>query len=430
MKQSTPILTIIASLVLALPAAAQLLPSPNFESERQQADELFQAKKPLEALPLYEDLCRQDPTVALFAERRAAGLLAKEATISDPAARFEVHKQAVAELKRAQALGDKSDYIRFALNSDTKTLPGAIVAGIPLTIGYTYHGKPEAQAPFREGEAAFAKSDWGAALPLYIQAANLDPAWYEASLCAGDTFFHLKDTSNAGIWFARAIAIDPDRETAYRWWGDALFHAGDRDGARKKFVDAVIAEPYGNPPFVEIGQWAKLTGHNLFAPAIKRPEFTTPQGVLKIDPALAASTTDGRSSWIIYQQSRVAHGARVLNQAIVAGGLDSNAVVTNVDGYRHTIAEEHAALRAMLADIDAKLKDGSLLDANLDPDIRNIRNLEKAGFLGAWIAINAADAGIRSDYPDYRAKHRQHLIDYVNTYLISGSVPGPIVLHP
>jgi hypothetical protein len=152
-------------------------------------------------------------------------------------------------------------------------------------------------------------------------------------------------------------------------------------------------------------------------PAIKRPEFTTPNGVLRIDPDLAASTQDGRSSWIVYQQYRVAHGARVLNQVIIPGASDANGVVTPTD-YRHTIEEEHAALRAMLADINAKIKAGTLVEANLDPSLRNIRNLEKANDLGAWIAINAADAGIRSDYPEYRSNHRQHLIDYVNTILI------------
>jgi hypothetical protein len=119
----------------------------------------------------------------------------------------------------------------------------------------------------------------------------------------------------------------------------------------------------------------------------------------------------------VYQRYRFAHGARTLNQAIVAGGSDANAVVTP-SGYRHTIAEKHAALRAMLADIDTKLKSDSLTEADLDPSIRNIRNLEKANVLGAWIAINAADAGIRSDYPDYRTHHREHLINYVNNYLI------------
>jgi len=119
----------------------------------------------------------------------------------------------------------------------------------------------------------------------------------------------------------------------------------------------------------------------------------------------------------LYQQYRAAHGAGSLNQFIVAGGSDKNAVVT-ASGYEHTIAEEHGALRALLADIDARLKAGSLVEENLDSSIRNIRNLEKANMLGAWIAINAADAGIRQDYPAYRAHHRAHLVEYVNEYLI------------
>lgn len=389
----------------------------NFDAERQQADELFTQMKVLEALPLYEDLCRQDSTIAVFAERHGAGLIAKAATLSDPKAQMEMNLQAMKELKRAQSLGDNSDYVRVALNAGTKTPVGAVLAGIPLTVGYTYHGKPEAQGPFNEGQAAFGRSDWSAAETLYMQAAALDPLWYDAALFAGDSYFRQKDLPNAAAWFGKAIAIDPDRETAYRYWGDALFHAGDRDGAREQFVAAVVAEPYGTPAFTELGQWAKITGHQMVRPNIVRPEFTTPNGVLRVDPELEKSTKDGRSSWVVYQQYRVDHGARTLNQPILAGGSDSNAVVTP-SGYRHTIAEEHAALRAMLADVETKLKDGAVAEADLDVSIRNIRNLEKANALGAWIAINAADAGIRSDYPQYRAHHRQHLVDYVNGILI------------
>ena len=270
---------------------------------------------------------------------------------------------------------------------------------------------------FHEAEAAFGRSDWAAAAKLYAQAASLDPGWYDPALYAGDSFFRMKDGPNAGIWYAKAVAIDPDRETAYRYWGDSLFRAGDQASARDKFVEAVVVEPYSNQPLSELGQWAQRTGHQVVKPAITRPEFTTPGGALRIDPELAASIQDGRASWIVYQKYRVAHGARTLNQLIVPGALDANAAVTPNE-YRHTIAEEHAALRAMLADIDTKIQSGALAEASLDPAIRNIRNLEKANVLGAWIAINAADAGIRSDYPDYRAHHRKHLVDYVNNYLI------------
>jgi tetratricopeptide (TPR) repeat protein len=422
MVRSLVMVTAIATLSLAAQVPTATQPATphhdaNFDSERQRADALFLAQKPLEALPLYEDLCRQDATIAVFAERHAAGLFAKEATLSDPQERLKTHLQGMSEIKRAQALGDNSAYVRGVMDADSKTLAGAILSGVPLTVGYTYNGKPEAQAVFRNAEAAFGRSDWASAATLYTQAGQLDPTWYAPALYAGDSYFRVKDIANAGVFFSKAIAIDPDRETAYRYWGDALFQAGDVAGAKEKFVQAVVAEPYGKPATAELGQWAQRTGHRLVKPAIIRPEFTTPNGSLQISPELEASTSDGRSSWIVYQQYRVAHGARTLNQAIVAGGSDVNAVV-QPSGYQHTIAEEHAALRAMLADVNAKLKAGTLQAASLDPSIGNIRALEAADMLGAWVAIVAADAGIRSDYAAYRSNHRKHLVDFVSGYLV------------
>lgn len=415
------LLPLLAVVLQTGPATQPQPPAPHheidFETKRKQADDLFTAKHELDALPLYLDLDRQDPTVALFAERTAACLFAKEATVADPNARLQVHLQGVRELKRAQGLGDNSAYVRTALNLDTKTLPGAILAGIPLTVGYIYHGKPEAQSVFETGNTAFSKADYPSAAEAFKLAATLDPAWYDAALYAGDSFFRLKDWNNTGLWFGRAIKIDPDRETAYRYWGDMLFQSGSPITARQEYVEAIVAEPYGNEAFSRLQQWAQHTHHQLVRPAVTRPEFTTPDGVLRIDPALQSSTQDGRSSWIVYQQYRVAHGARTLNQPIVAGGLDRNAVVTP-SGYRHTIEEEHAALRAMLADVDAKLKAGTLSESALDVSIDTLRKLEAGNVLGAWICINAADAGIRSGYPDYRAHHRNHLFAYVNSYLI------------
>ncbi len=93
-------------------------------------------------------------------------------------------------------------------------------------------------------------------------------------------------------------------------------------------------------------------------------------------PPPRQARNSGRSS-----PPRTAPSASILNlqpprrmgvprQTIVAGGSDANAVVLP---YRHTIAEQHAALRAMLADLDVKLKPGERIERNLDPSIRNIR---------------------------------------------------------
>lgn len=413
-------------LFLSLPALSQAVviqkagPAhhlANYDAEREQADSLYRQKKLLEALPLYQDLCRQDPTIALFAARYGETLLAKELTTSDEKQRIALHTQGIVELRSAQAQGDESFYVRSTVNADSKTTAGAILAGIPLSVGYTYHGSVAAQAFIAKGETAFQAQTWLDALGFYTQAAGVDPAWYDAALFAGDSCFRMKDNAAAAGWFTRATTIDPGRETAWRYWGDALFQAGDANAAREKFVEAVVAEPYGRMATFEIAQWAKRTGHQLVTPAVSRPDFITPNGQLQIDPALAASAQDGRSSWIVYQQYRVAHGARTLNQAVIAGGWNTSGVIAP-NGYEHTIAEEHAALRVMLGDIESKLKSGTLSEASLDPSLRNLRNLEHANVLGAWIAINAADAGIVQDYPQYRDHHRQHLVEYINTVLI------------
>src|ERR1035437_6416527 len=217
----------------------------NFDSERHQANQLYLAQKPLEALPLYEDLCRQDPTIAVFAERHAGGLLARQATVDDPKQKQAIMAEAIKELQRAESLGDNSPWVEGLLGTLAKTPVGLMVGGpmgaLPLTVGYFYNGSAQAQPLMQQGETAFGHNDYPAALKFYLAAAAADPTWYMPALFSGDMYYRLKDVTNASVWFAKAIAIDPDRETAYRYWGDALMHSGDTAGARVKFEQAIAA---------------------------------------------------------------------------------------------------------------------------------------------------------------------------------------------
>ena len=416
-------------LLLSASAGAQVAAphhDPDFDAKHARADDLFAHGKSVDALPLYQDLARQDPAVGVFAERIAAGLFAQSDAATDATQKLNLRVSATRELKRAWALGDHSEYVRVHLIAEDHTLVGSVLSGVPLTPGYTYHGKADAQPIFQQAESTFSRGDFATAANLFAQAATADPSWYDAALFAGDSFFRLNDAASAGPWFAKAIAIDPDRETAYRYWGDALFHAGDRAGARDKFIQAVVAEPYGVAAINELRQWASRTGNVIATPAVRIPEFTTDHGELRVDGNLQASRADGRFAWIAYQKYRVAHGALTLQQPVVAGASDKDGVLTP-SGYRHTIAEEHAALRAMLAEVEAGLQTGELTEAALDPNIRNIRNLEKSNFLGAWIALNFADAGIRSDYAQFRSHHRKHLAEYVVSVCIR---PAPANAAP
>jgi tetratricopeptide (TPR) repeat protein len=393
----------------------------NFDAERKHADELFLAGKALEALPIYEDLCRQDQTNAVFAERYAAGLFAKVATLTTDVEKKAVQEQGMAELRRAQSLGDNSPFVQSIISLQGKNGFGSVLSGIPLTVGYTYHGKPDAQASMKEAEAAFARSDLAAAVDLYKRAAALDPTWYDPALYTGDCYFRLKDVPNAGIWFQKAIAIDPDRETAYRYWGDSLYRSGDIEGSKKKFELAVIAEPYGKTVWLAMQQWANAAHAQVVRLQIVKPEVSAPDGKLQQDATLISDTGDGHASWLVYEQARVARGARVLNQFIVPGATDTKGII-HPSGYRHSLIEESESLTAMLTDVQAKLKAGTVTMDGLEPSIKNLLRLQKDGMIDCWIVLNAADVGIRADYPTYRKDHRDLLVAFVDRYMVREAV--------
>jgi tetratricopeptide (TPR) repeat protein len=386
----------------------------------QQANALFVAGKQLDALPLYEDLCRQDPTVALFAERHAAALMVKQSTPGlDSKESLNAFIQEYNELHRAQALGDNSALVRTLLITAEKTFLGSVITGVPLTVGYTYRGTPAVQATMGQASSAFAAGKFDDAARLYIAAAGQDPALYIAALYAGDSFFRNKDYANGGVWFAKAIAIDPDRETAYRYWGDALYKAGDSAGAREKIVQAYVAEPYSIATWAELYQWAMANKFTLAAPQARRPEFYMLDGKVDFDPRVLPDSGDGRASWLIYQQVRVSHGAPTLMQNVPPGGGTMANGDLQASGYIHTLAEEMQALTAMLSDVKQKLAAGTVTQERLDPGIKLLLRLQRDDMLECFVLLNAYDKGLLHDYPKYRAAHRDRLIAYVNQYLLS-----------
>ena len=410
----------------ALPAG---VPAPqhrsSFDAERLQADEAYVHGKHPEALPLYEDLCEQDQTIPVFAERHGTLLLEKAEVTQDSKERAELQNQGIAELRRAQKLGDNSPLLVQTLYNASKTPVGAAVGApmgmLPLTVGYTHAGSAAADPLFRQAEQAFSQQNFAAAAPLYEKASEADPQWYVAALNAGDSYFRMKDWKNAGVWFAKAVAIDPNRETAYRYWGDALWASGDKMGSKAKFVDAIVAEPFTGGTWSKLEQWAGATKTPFIVVRVHRPEFTTQEGRLKVDAALEKETGDGHASWLVYQRVRVEHGAPAPGQLMMAGASTANGEFTP-NGYVHTLDEEMAALNAMLDDVQKKVAAGTVTEAKMEPGIRAMLELRKNGFLEPFVMLNFHDAGLRHGYPAYRAAHREVLVRYLNTVVAVGVV--------
>jgi len=396
-----------------------------FDAERLQADEAFVHGRHAEALPLYQDLAQQDQTIPLFAERYGLLLLEKAETTQDPKQKSALINQGIAELHRAQRLGDNSPLLVQTLYSVTKTPEGAVIGApygmLPLTVGYTHQGSAAAQPLYEQAEQAFSQQNFQAAAPLYVKAAQADPQWYLAALDAGDAYFRMRDFKNADVWFAKAAAIDPNRETAYRYWGDALWASGDKMGAKAKYVDAIIAEPFVGSTWSKLEQWAGATHTPFIIVRVHRPEFTTANGQLKVDVSLEKETGDGHASWLVYEQVRVAHGAPTAGQPIMAGASMKDGEF-RPSGYVHTLDEEMSALNAMLDDVQKKVAAGTVTDAKMEPGIRAMLELRKNGLLGPFVMLNFHDAGLRHGYPAYRAAHRDLLVRYLNQVVAVGVV--------
>jgi tetratricopeptide (TPR) repeat protein len=397
----------------------------NFEAERHQADELFVSGKHQAALPLYEDLCRQDQTIPVFAERHGLLLIEKAEITADAKQKNDLNSAGLAELQRAQRLGDNSPLLVETLYNASKTPMGATAGApmgtLPLTVGYTHVALPKAQALYDQGEQAFSQQNFAAAASLDVKASREDPQWYGAALNAGESYFRMKDFKDAGVWFAKAVAIDPNRETAYRYWGDALWAAGDKMGAKAKFVDAIIAEPFTGGTWSKLQQWAGATRTPFIIVRVHRPEFTTTGGKLKVDPALEKETGDGHASWLVYERVRVAHGAPTAGQLVMTGASMKDGEFRPT-GYVHTLDEEMAALNAMLDDVQKKVAAGTVTEAKMEPGIRAMLELRKNGFLESFVLLNFHDAGLRHVYPAYRAAHRDVLARYLNSVVAVGVV--------
>lgn len=392
-------------LLLVLGGAFQSFAQASPEDEtalRNRAFLLWEQNNYAEALPLLEKLALARPTDVVVLERLGGALAGSAREVADPEVRKRMVLRARSILLRAKELGGASDYVDILLEQ------------LPEDGGlHAFSTQKDVDEAMRQGEVAFGKSDYAAALAAYQRALQLDPNNYHAALFTGDVYFNMNQMDKAADWFARAIRIDPNRETAYRYWGDGLMRAGQMDDARAKFIDAVIAQPYLKASWIGLQRWARRNNATISHPKIEPPGSVSGEGEqinITIDPS-ALDEKGGGSYWLIYPMTRA-----------LWRGEQFKKEFPNEKAYRHTLREEVEALGtvASLVSDDAKKPRKR---KKLDPALRTLLNLRDQGLLEAFVLLSRPDEGIAQDYAVYRAAHRDKLVQYISEWLISTEAP-------
>jgi tetratricopeptide (TPR) repeat protein len=399
---------IVAALVIAAGAFART----QDPAERQRALDLYESNNLAAALPLLEKLAAANPNDAVILSRLGFALYANSATEKDPALRQKMRDRARVTLMRSRSLGDDSNLTGMVLESlsapDASQLPFSDIKA--------------AEASIREGEAAFVRGDMDKAIAAYKRALESDPHLYDAALYAGDAEFKKASSSTdpqyrsdhfdaAGVWFAKAIAIDANLETAYRYWGDALDAQGKTDQARDKLVDAIIAEPYGQRSYVGLTQWGERHQVALGHPRIDIPANVTSKkpGEINLtvdEQALKGSDNDGSAAWLMYGMVR----SLWMNKKDGSRSDDFAKAYPNEPTYRHSLAEELAALRSVVESVQTQTKENRV--KKLTPSLENLMRLNDDGLLEAYVLFARPDEGISRDYAAYRKANREKLRRY------------------
>jgi len=383
----------------------------DYDAERRRAFALLDESKIIEALPILEKLAAKndkDPEVQFML---GFCIFAKSRDIKDPAQHKQERLRARRYLVRAKELGV------------TEPVLDQILAGIPPDGGEapTFSSNPQVEAAMTQGESSYTHGDLKTALAAYERALQLDPKLYEAALFAGDMQFKRAHVStdaperktlfdSAGDWFTKAIKINPDRETAYRYWGDALLEYGKDDEALRNFIEAIVAEPYNQMTYNGIAKWAQKNDRRLGHPRIDIPSRVSSKkpGEVNItvdESALKGSDNDGSAAWVMYGMVRALWPDKKEGRSEEFAKAYPNEKV-----YRHSLAEEAAALRAVIASVKEQTRDNKI--KQLTPALDNLMKLNDAGLLESYILFGKPDKGIAKDYISYRNANRDKLKRY------------------
>ncbi len=373
-----------------------------YQAQRKFALGLFNQNHHLEALPIFQQLAKQNPNDADVIFGWGACLIDHSATVSDDQVANQERAQGRELLLRAKQLGNNSQLLLNLL----EMLPE------DGTIGHAKNAV--ADQAIRDGEAAFAKNDYDEAIAAYSRAFAADPKQYQAVLFIGDSYFAKKDFPNASLWYERAIQIDPNIETAYRYQADMLIKNGEMEKARTRAIQAVVAAPYNGVTWRGLQAWAQVN-HVALTPV----HINVATDASQTDEQHINITVDGSKPsgslpvWLAYSMTRAIWRSDKFKKHFPAE-----------PEYRHSLAEETAALQSAATMISADKK-GKSKEANADPDVALLRKLSDAKMIEPYVLLSAPDQGIAADYAAYRDLHRDQLEKYLSLFVIPAAPSKP-----
>jgi tetratricopeptide (TPR) repeat protein len=396
------IFLLIFAVFASLPANAQQ-PTES-KSLKQQAAELIDEGKYIDALPILERIAANDPKDADTQFYLGISLLAQSNAVRDKTSVIKLRLRARQAFVKAKQLGSTNDLLE------------AFIEGIPEngSLPPQYSENFVAEELMRQGETEFAQGNFDEAIDLYKKALEADPKLYSAALYVGDSYLRKKDHANAEIWYQKAINIDPTRETAYRYSATPLMEQEKYNEARDRYVEAFIVEPYSKLARLGLVRWGEVTGTDLRHPQIDIPAniSTGKNGDINITLGLGDEKDDGSFAWTAYGLARATwqSGKEGLSD-------DFKKAYPKESKYRHSLAEEFDALKTAAVILKERMKDKDSPVKKLNPQLKTLIELHDKGLLEAYILLAIPDNGIAQDHAGYlktnRAKLRQYVMEYV-----------------
>lgn len=395
-RKNPRVLMLIALVALTVAALTGTVRAQSLPELKAQAKTLYDANRFSEALPILEKIAQAEPNNGENQYYLGFTLIGHAVTVADPAARKALRIRARNAFIKTVDLGLPEGAHMQLVRAMAEGIPadGSDPAGLSDI--------KEANESMDKGEAAFASGKMDEAIKHYQAALKIDPRIYHAALFIGDAYMHGGKFDEAEVWYQKAIKIDPFIETGHRYSATPLMKQKKYDLARDRYIEAYIVAPYNRLAVSGILQWGEATQTSMAHPKIDVPEIKVSvngktTSSLNVNPL----GDDGSMAWMSYVVTR---------EGWINGFTSKNPGIP----YRHTLAEEAAALRSVIkAAKDLKAK-------NPNPQIAILTKLDQDGVLEAFILLAIADQGIAADHAAYLRQNREKLRLYVVKYVIGG----------